>query len=271
VAALLLLVVLLPFNGSDSRAAVPPPRVPTVAEVSRANAVTAVDKVLRQRMSYLDDERREALAGVVVDESLSCNLDPLFVLAVGDAESRLDHEAVSPTGARGLFQVIPSTWEREVRRRGLGRLEKFNVVHNARVGIGYLCHLSESFKRGDSLLLAYNQGPGGASDILAKRVEPTEEAATYAGKVWAAYKKLLAQNHLPNDAKTMRLSFKSPESTVYTTLLGYSGDVHGPTIKEPVKVRTKPRVVEAPKSRAVEAPKVEVPVVPYIQPIAWSM
>ena len=192
----------------------------SAAQVSRENAVEAVNKVVSERMSYLDRDRRVLLVNTVVDESLACGLDPLFTLAVGVVESNMDHEAVSPTGARGLYQLMPRTWDYEVRRRSLGRLEKFNVVHNAKVGIGYLCYLSTTFKRPDSLLLAYNQGPGGASDILAKRAEPSEEAASYAAKVWKSYHTLLAGFALPNDAKTMRQLYKAPERTIYATVIG---------------------------------------------------
>ncbi len=208
-------------------------------QVSRETAVKAVDKVISDRMSYLDRDRRVLLAHTIVDESLACGLDPLFTLALGDVESRMDHEAVSPTGARGLYQLMPRTWDWEVQRRGLGRLEKFNVVHNAKVGIGYLCYLSTMFKRPDSLLLAYNQGPGGASDILAKRAEPSEEAATYAAKVWRSYQTLLAAFALPNDGKTMRQLYKSPERTVYATIIG---GTHADPMKPPMKLSSvKPR------------------------------
>ncbi len=225
----------------------------TIAQLSRENAVAAVDRVIGTRMAYLDGARRQQLGVTIVDESLSCGLDPLFTMAVGDVESRLDHEAVSPTGARGLYQVLPSTWDREVKRRGLGRLEKFNVVHNAKVGIGYLCLLSKTFKRPDSLLLAYNQGPGGASAILAKNATPTDEASMYAAKVWKSYRTILAGFWLPNDPKSMRQFYRAPESTVYNPLAGYSSDVRGadrapakyPAPKQPVRKASKTKTVQA--------------------------
>lgn len=210
---------------------------PTVAQRSHENAVAAVDRVIGSRMAYLDAGRRSRLVRTIVDESLACGFDPLFILAVGDVESRLDHEAVSPTGARGLYQVMPRTWDAEVKRRGLGHMEKFNVVHNAKVGIGYLCYLGQTFKRPDSLLLAYNQGPGGASAIIARRAEPSAEAASYAAKVWKSYRAFLSSFWLPDSAKAMRTLYKSPELTVYTPLLGYSSDGHGPDPQPPKKVK----------------------------------
>lgn len=243
--AVVLLVFLVPPTVREAP-------VKTIDQLSRENAHASVDSILGERMVYLDHARREALGRVIVDESLSCGLDPLFVLAVSDVESRLDHEAVSPTGARGLFQVIPSTWTHEVKRRGLGRLEKFNVVHNAKVGIGYLCALSRQFKRPDALLLAYNQGPGGAARILFGRMEPTREASTYASKVWKSYRGFLARNNLPSDPKSMRQLYARPEATIFTPLPGYSSDVHGPDPQPPQKPKVKPK--PRPRPRPAMAP-----------------
>lgn len=191
-------------------------RPPTVEELSRNTALKAVADVVDERMPQLDAERRAMLSNTIVDEALACHLDPLWALAVGDAESRLDHEAVSPTGARGMFQLIPSTWKAEVKRRQLGLVEKFNVVHNAKVGIGYLCHLASTFKRPDSVLLAYNQGPGVASAVLRGDDFANEEGASYPGKVWTSYKKFLARVNLPTDQKTMTRLARAPEQSVYT-------------------------------------------------------
>lgn len=228
----------------------------TVTQISRENAVQAVDAILTERMT-LEASRRHKLAEVIVRESVACSLDPLFVLAVGDAESRFDHEAVSPTGARGLFQVVPSTWKREEQRRNLGHLEKFNELNNARIGIGYLCVLSQSFKRGDSLLLAYNQGPGTAKEILNGNSEPTDEARTYAGKVWKSYKSFLVRYNINTDPKNIRVIYKVPTATVYTTLVGYQSDVHGPQdrLLAPVKVKVhKPRLmVSMPQPKSLMA------------------
>lgn len=241
------LLVLLVGLGYPRAAGNVSERAPTVPELSRKNAVQAVSAVVEQRMGYLDAERRAALAYTIVEESLACRLDPLFALAVSDAESRMDHEAVSPTGARGLYQLIPSTWKSEVKRRGLGTMEKFNVVHNAKVGVGYLCHLASTFSRADSILLAYNQGPGVATAVLKGEAQPNAEGAAYPSAVWAAYRKLLVPLNLPADPKSMRQLARAPERTVYTPLLGFSGDAHGPDVRPPVrgKVKSKPKAIVA--------------------------
>jgi hypothetical protein len=202
--------------------------------MSGANALSTINGIIRDRMPNLDQERRDRLAETVFEESMSCGLDPLFALAVAEVESRWDHEAVSSTGARGLYQVIPSTWKMEVKRRQLGILEKFNLSHNARIGIGYLCYLSSTFKRPESLLLAYNQGPGGATAIIQGRAEPSSEAQRYAPAVLKSYKKLLASLGLPNDMAHIRQLFRHPESTIYTPLT-----CEGSPVDRPVKISKK--------------------------------
>jgi soluble lytic murein transglycosylase-like protein len=182
--AMLVALVMLPRQMSDA-----PPR-PTAATLAYRSAHRTVSTVLADRMDYLDEARRVALATTIVVESAQAGFDPLFILAVIDVESRFDMEAVSPTGARGLMQVVPSTWNEEVERSGLGRLEKFNPAHNVKVGVRYLRFLSEQFKHPRSLLLAYNQGPGAAWDILKRRADPTPEARSYADKVLTSYRRL---------------------------------------------------------------------------------
>lgn len=171
------------------------------AQLAIQSAHEAVDLVLTRRMS-LDEPRRRDLAYTIVTESRLAGLDPLFVLAIIQTESRFDHEAVSPSGAKGLMQLIPRTFKAEVELSHLGRLEKFNPAHNVLVGIRYLARLARTFKRPDALLLAYNQGPGGAGAILGNRTEPSPEAATYAQKVWRSYRELLVEHGRdPRDAR----------------------------------------------------------------------
>ena len=188
------------------RPSAPPPNPRTVA-IERA--VHAVDMYLAPRMPLMDDGRRIQLARTIVHESVDKQFDPLFVLAVIEVESNYDHEAVSPTGAKGLMQVIPSTWNLVTERYGLGRLEKFNPVNSVRVGICYL-HLlvTSGFKRPDTMLLAYNQGPGTANDIIKGNAEPNEEAQAYGPRIIAVYKRLLREHGI--NAKDVRKLYRNP-------------------------------------------------------------
>lgn len=229
--SLMLLVAAVPANRNGDATAAEP------SSAATKNAVAVVESILTADASSIAPDRRNLLARVIVGEALACGLDPLFALAVGAVESSFDHEAVSKTGARGLYQVVTSTWNREIKRRGLGRMEKFDPVANAKIGVGYLCFLHKTFKRPDNLLLAYNQGPGTASDIISGRELPSDEASVYGPHVWRAYKALLIRANAAG--RTVKLAelralCRSPERTVYRSAVEANSKAGG-------KVMTKPK------------------------------
>jgi soluble lytic murein transglycosylase len=86
-----------------------------------------------------------------------------LVLAVIQAESRFQADAVSPKGAVGLMQVMPDTarWVAETHRLDGYTDEKlFEREWNLTIGISYISYLRRQFP--DSLaqiLAAYNAGP----------------------------------------------------------------------------------------------------------------
>ena len=162
----------------------------------------AVERALTQRMA-LPAREIARLTSVLVRESQAAHLDPLLVLAVIEAESSFDHEAVSTrtteagacvANARGLMQVVNRTWNAEVRRRGLpSTLQRFDPVASVVVGTGYLGHLRErGFKRLDSLLVAYYLGPKALMEIRAGTAAPGLKAAAagYVARVKRFHAKL---------------------------------------------------------------------------------
>jgi soluble lytic murein transglycosylase-like protein len=129
-------------------------------------------------------------------------LDAALVRAVVEAESGYDPQAVSRRGARGLMQIIPSTW-RELNPGSPCRGEHappakeagciFDAAANLEAGTRYLRKLLEQF-RGDVELAvaAYNAGSGAVEQYAtAKRpgaVPPITETKRYTAQVldrWA--------------------------------------------------------------------------------------
>jgi soluble lytic murein transglycosylase-like protein len=83
------------------------------------------------------------------------NLSPLLVHSVIKVESNYKPNAISPKGAQGLMQLIPST----ARRFGVSNA--FNPVENVEGGARYLRYLVELYKGDFKLALAaYNAGEG---------------------------------------------------------------------------------------------------------------
>lgn len=184
----------------------------TPESYARQNAYDVIDDMLARRMPEYSSEKRQSLAVTIVEESLQQNFDPLFVMAFIDVESRFDVEAVSPTGARGMMQILRATWREQVQRMGRGKMEMFNSNDNVTVGVGYMAYLARSFRRPESVALAYNQGPHMASEILANRAIPTEEASFYGPAVMQSYRRFLIEAGInPNQMRTL---WRNPSMTI---------------------------------------------------------
>jgi len=108
-------------------------------------------------------------------------LDPALVAAVISQESRFQADAVSPAGARGLMQILPSTWralspdstcDGSHAPPACGPDCIFDPEANIRAGTSYFADLLEEFN-GDLVLAfaAYNAGAG-AVRRHSREVEP---------------------------------------------------------------------------------------------------
>src|SRR5262249_14976613 len=85
-------------------------------------------------------------------------VDVHLARAVAWMESGNDPRARSPTGARGVMQVEPETWE--YTERLLGHPVDATTDGNIHVGLAYLHHLLVEFHGDQRLALAaYYQGP----------------------------------------------------------------------------------------------------------------
>jgi soluble lytic murein transglycosylase-like protein len=99
-----------------------------------------------------------------------------LVHSVIQVESNYDPDAVSPKGAQGLMQLIPST----ARRFGVSNV--FDPADNIQGGARYLKYLLGIYKGDQSLALAaYNAGEGAVSRYGG--VPPFPETQDYVAKV----------------------------------------------------------------------------------------
>ena len=86
-------------------------------------------------------------------------LEEELVFAVVRAESNFRADAVSPAGAVGLMQLMPST--ARFMQAMLGAFGEWREPQeNIRLGAGYLRYLSDRFDRLEEVLAAYNAGEG---------------------------------------------------------------------------------------------------------------
>jgi soluble lytic murein transglycosylase len=103
-------------------------------------------------------------------------LDPAVALGIMRQESSFDVGAVSPSGARGLMQLMPVTATTVAKQIGVGNSLvslTSDPAHNMRLGSAYLEEMLQHF--GGSLPLAvaaYNAGPQRVGQWLAENGDP---------------------------------------------------------------------------------------------------
>lgn len=108
------------------------------------------------------------------------NVDPALVKAVIKTESNFNHRAVSPKGARGLMQLMPST------AYALQVPDSFHPDNNVEGGVKYLRYLIALFKNDLSLALAaYNAGENAV--IKHRGIPPYRETQNYVQRVLSQY------------------------------------------------------------------------------------
>lgn len=118
------------------------------------------------RMAHADpilscDPYRETVMDILDAEGVSRDFFYLMV-----AESRCRIGAVSPMGAQGFWQLMPST------ARAYGCSDPHDLDCATHAAARYIRHLWEDFGDFDAVILAYCMG----GHNLRRRGEPTEEA-----------------------------------------------------------------------------------------------
>lgn len=108
------------------------------------------------------------------------HLDALLLAAVVEAESQFIPDAISPGGAVGLMQLLPSTG------RDYGVRDLLDPFANLDAGSRYLCDLVSRFRgKLDLAVAAYNAGP----EVVVRygRVPPYRETQDFVRRVMERY------------------------------------------------------------------------------------
>jgi soluble lytic murein transglycosylase-like protein len=121
-------------------------------------------------------------------------VDPRFIHAVIQQESRYDPKATSPVGARGLMQLMPATAKR------FKCDDAANSACNVEAGTKYLAWLLKRFNGDVKLALAgYNSGEGSVDKY--QGVPPFPETQNYVNKIVSNYGKTFHPVLPPEEAK----------------------------------------------------------------------
>lgn len=133
-----------------------------VAEVDTTSPIftNALVQWIKQRSNGSPNTNHEMLTQIVITafkESDAHRIDPFLTLAVIATESKFDYMATSPSGAKGLMQVIPY-WHKDK----ISAVEVYNPAANVKAGTQILReYLNSSNGDVNKALLKYN----GSSEI----------------------------------------------------------------------------------------------------------
>lgn len=111
------------------------------------------------------------LAERIEDIALAEGIESHVAFGLVRAESEFNRRAVSPVGAIGLTQLMPST--ARYFKRGVSREALMDRDTNLRIGFRYLRTLIEKYNGNLELaLLAYNRGPDRVDQLLRAGQDP---------------------------------------------------------------------------------------------------
>lgn len=170
------------------------PSGPTYSDLRAEYQMKVLHDIRKEHLvskTKINEDLAERIVTALERESSQNGLDPNRVLALIIVESAGNPEAVSPVGAIGLMQVMPSTGRYIARKRGFkwSGVEGLRVIEsNISYGAWYYSHLIEEFD-GDrhAAIAAYNWGP----ETIRIRIEEEENLPkVYPSKVYAAEKEL---------------------------------------------------------------------------------
>ncbi len=134
----------------------------------------------------------------LIDECKKQELDPIFVLAIIQTESKFNSRAKGSHGEIGLMQILPRTAEWISKKYKLpwkGNSSLYDPIINIKVGITYFAYLREDFEsRAHHYVPAYNMGPKNLRKISRgiSNVEPgsSPQKTEYSLKVMKNYSQI---------------------------------------------------------------------------------
>ncbi len=130
--------------------------------------------------------RSQRLAESIIESANENQLDPVFLMAVIEQESKWNPEALGSHGEIGLMQLKPSTAAAYASTDDVAA-ELRDPAQNVRIGAKYMARLRASFRNRSKLYIsAYNMGAKRVRDNVAAGIEPH----IYSSSVLAHYVEL---------------------------------------------------------------------------------
>jgi soluble lytic murein transglycosylase-like protein len=117
--------------------------------------------------------------GLIDEAAKNFDVNPILVDSVIQVESNYNPLAVSPKGAQGLMQLMPSTAQR------FGVTDSFDPKQNIEAGVRYLKFLQNTFQDDRLAIAAYNAGEKAVAKY--RDVPPYPETINYVARVGKKY------------------------------------------------------------------------------------
>ena len=160
-------------SGEDNYIALEPKQIAAFTPLAEAPAPTPSHPVSTRADGKLN---QQDLHEMLAEAGAAHNLDVDLLVSVVQAESGGHATAVSPAGAQGLMQLMPSTAESH------GVRNSFAPQENVRGGSTYLDELLDRYHENLALALAaYNAGPAAVDKYHG--IPPYHETRVYVARV----------------------------------------------------------------------------------------
>jgi soluble lytic murein transglycosylase-like protein len=128
------------------------------------------------------------LAERIEEIALAEEIDPKLAFGLVATESEFNRRAVSPVGAVGYTQLMPST--AKYFRRDISRAELFDRDTNLRIGFRFLRTLIVKYDGNVKMaLLAYNRGPEKVDSLVRRGVNPDNGYPALVMRDWTKTRK----------------------------------------------------------------------------------
>lgn len=148
--------------------------------------------LVKASLPALYQDKAFEISRAVIVEANHHGLDPLFLLAVIQTESRFNPKVRGTHGEIGLMQILPETAKWVAPQAGIDS-DKINLENpsmNIRIGATYFAQLRKSFSnKGTRYVSAYNMGSSNVRRLVKAKIEP----CIYSTKVLGNYKDFYAQ------------------------------------------------------------------------------
>ena len=178
-----------------------PVQVAQKPEKPKPKELVKIYSIVRSHRPDISDTEGWRVAEAILEQSSKHSFDPMLVLAMIRVESGFQYAVVSPSGARGIMQLLPGVAKavlKEISPVQDGKSQQFSPEYlddpilNIKIGVSYLHNLRKSFRNLNLALIAYNLGPTEIRNRLENDIEFSDE---YSSAVLTAYQNYKNTKH----------------------------------------------------------------------------